>query len=199
MRMPIDSLPNISAQLAAARTGSTEALGQALSECRSYLLQIARRQLARELRAKGGASDLVQETFLEAQQHFDHFHGTSTAELRAWLSHLLRHRAAKFGRRYRTTAKRRLACEIPAGSSLPADIRTPSVEAADEEQLHLIRSAIAHLPDDYRRVMTLRYEQGLKFEEIGRQLGRSADAVRMLWARALQAVKHELRPPQAAG
>jgi RNA polymerase sigma-70 factor (ECF subfamily) len=197
--MPIDGPPNLSAHLAAARKGSTEALGEALSECHSYLLQIARRQLAPELRAKGGASDLVQETFLEAQQHFEHFHGTSTAELRAWLSLLLRHRAAKFGRRYRTTAKRRLVCEIPAGNSLPADIHTPSVQASDDEQITLVRNAIAHLPDDYRRVMTLRYEQGLKFEEIGRQLGRSPDAVRMLWTRALQAVKHELRPPQAAG
>ena len=54
-------------RLAAARTGSSEALGQALQACRGYLLLLAERELDPDLRAKGGASDVVQETFLEAQ------------------------------------------------------------------------------------------------------------------------------------
>src|SRR5262245_22320921 len=54
---------DLAQQLAAARTGSPEALGAALEACRLYLLGIADRELDGELRAKGGASDLVQETF----------------------------------------------------------------------------------------------------------------------------------------
>jgi RNA polymerase sigma-70 factor, ECF subfamily len=192
--MSIDSRPDRTV-----RAGSAEELGRALDGCRAYLLQVARRQHAPDLRAKGGASDLVQDTFLEAYRHIDHFHGRSDAELRAWLCGLLRHRAAQFGRRYRTTAKRRLARELSATNSLPADTRTPSGQAMADEQLGLLCQAIARLPDDYRRVMTLRYHQGLKFEEIGRLMGRSADAVRMLWARALEQVKSELRPDPGAG
>ena len=60
-------------RLAAARAGSREALGQILQACRGYLLLLAERELAPDLRAKGGASDLVQETFLEAQKDFAHF------------------------------------------------------------------------------------------------------------------------------
>ena len=52
--------------LVAARRGSREALGNALEACRRYLLAIASRELDPDLRGKGGASDLVQETFLEA-------------------------------------------------------------------------------------------------------------------------------------
>ena len=52
--------------LAEARTGSRQALGQILESCRNYLLLIAGKELTSDLQAKGGASDLVQETFLEA-------------------------------------------------------------------------------------------------------------------------------------
>src|SRR5205823_4133645 len=77
--------------LSAARDGSRDALGRALEACRRYLLCVAHQQLNRDLQAKGGASDLVQETFLEAQSSFDRFHGSSEVELRAWLRQLLHH------------------------------------------------------------------------------------------------------------
>src|SRR5262245_33601578 len=96
------------AWLAAARDGSRDALGKALEACRRYLLDVARHELDVSLQAKGGASDLVQDTFLEAQRAFDRFHGNSGGELRTWLRRLLHHQATKFGRRYRTTQKRRL-------------------------------------------------------------------------------------------
>src|SRR5687768_4579643 len=51
-------------QLAAARRGSAEALGQSLEICRRYLLQIAASELASHLQPKIAASDVVQETFL---------------------------------------------------------------------------------------------------------------------------------------
>src|SRR5262245_4961414 len=106
-------------RLAAARSGSREALGQALEACRGYLHLLAERELDPDLRAKGSASDLVQETFLEAQKDFRQFHGNSEEELRAWLRQLLLNNLANFTRRYRTTAKRAVGREmrIEAGGS----------------------------------------------------------------------------------
>src|SRR5262249_14287737 len=78
--------------LAAARGGSREALGEALESCRAYLLYVAQREMAPELQAKGGASDLVQETFLDAQRDFDRFRGATEEELLAWLRRLLVHK-----------------------------------------------------------------------------------------------------------
>jgi RNA polymerase sigma-70 factor (ECF subfamily) len=188
--------------LAAARAGSREALGQVLSQYHYYLLQVARRQLARDLQAKGDASDLVQETFLEAQRFFDRFEGHSGAELRAWLRCVLVHQTAKVGRRFRTTQKRRLAREVRLGSSdplaateclPPANVPSPSAHLMARERQELLLRALERLPEDYRHVMVLRYQQELTFEEIGREMRRSADAVRMLWARALERLKHELR------
>ena len=71
--------------LPAARAGSREALGQVLEACRPYLLRIANEGVAVDVQAKGGASDLVQETFLEAQRDFARFQGNTEAELLPYL------------------------------------------------------------------------------------------------------------------
>src|ERR687883_158141 len=92
--------------LAEARAGSREALGRVLEACRGYLLLVAERELAPDLRPKGGASDLVQQTFLEAQRDFARFRGDSEEELLAWLRRLLLHNVADFSRRFHGTGKR---------------------------------------------------------------------------------------------
>jgi RNA polymerase sigma-70 factor (ECF subfamily) len=190
----------LAARLAEARSGSSEALGLALEQCRRYLTELARHAIGPALKVKGGASDLVQETFLEAQRQFAQFEGASEAQLRAWLRCLLLHKAAKLGRRYSSTGKRRLSREVALGgeswglrpSQIAGPAPTPSVAAISAEQSQNLRAAIERLPTSYRQVMNLRYMDGLPFEEVGRRMGRSADAARMMWARAVERLKHEL-------
>ena len=181
--------------LTAARHGSRDALGRTLESCRRYLLSVAREELNPDLRAKGGASDLVQDTFLDAQAAFDRFRGNSEPELRAWLRQLLCHRAAKFGRRYRTTQKRRVDREGASGSVLadiPRSGSTPSTAVIAHEQAERLRQALGRLPDDYRQVITLRYVEQLSFDEVGRRMGRTPNAARLLWLRAIERVRLEL-------
>jgi RNA polymerase sigma-70 factor (ECF subfamily) len=195
---------DISPQLDAARTGSLDALGRVLEIYRAYLLLVADRELDPKLQAKGGASDLVQETFLEAQRDFGRFHGTTDGELRAWLRQLLLHNVANFARRYRGTDKRRLDREVGlAGDSsaadpaaaLPADTPTPSHWAMAGEQDNELRRALELLPENYRRVLQLRYQEELSFDEIARRMARSAGAVRKLWLRAVERLRQELEVP----
>jgi RNA polymerase sigma-70 factor (ECF subfamily) len=187
------------ALLAAARGGSADALGRALEACRAYLTLVAERELDPALRAKGGASDLVQQTFLEAQQDFDRFAGSSADELRAWLRQLLLHNLANFARRYRQSRKRRLDREAAVGSGgwadLPADTPSPSGKAAARERDEALERALARLPDDYRLVLVLRYQERCRFEEIARRMGRTANAVRKLWGRAIERLQAELEVP----
>jgi RNA polymerase sigma-70 factor (ECF subfamily) len=186
--------------LAAARAGSREALGEAFEDCRPYLLAIAERQLEPDLRSKGGASDLVQETFLEAQRDFARFHGSSPDELRAWLRQVLNHNVGNFTRRFRAVGKRAVGREV----DLPADRQsgglapvpakstlTPSGVAIEQEEALALRRAVERLPEDYRQVVVLRFEDERSFEEIGRLTGRSADAARKVWARAMERLRQE--------
>jgi RNA polymerase sigma-70 factor (ECF subfamily) len=197
-----NSTPDAPGWLAAARTGCRDALGRALEACRRYLLHIAQEEIPSDLMAKGSASDLVQEAFLDASNGFAHFHGDTETHLRAWLRQLLRRRIAKLGRRYRTTLKRRLSLERPVAGQrsgwidgnheVPADLPTPSAQVMDEEQSQALRHALDRLPADYRRVIRLRYEEERSFEEIGTLMQRTPNAARLLWLRAIERVKHEL-------
>ncbi len=189
--------------LAEARAGSKEALGQALEACRAYLYLIAQKELDPDLLAKGSASDLVQETFVEAQRDFAQFHGTTDEEWRAWLRRLLLNNVANFTRRYRTE-KRQLGREValdPGGSSaergggLAADLPSPSGAALEHEQAERLRRALARLPDDYRQVIVLRYEENLAFEEVARRMNRSSAAARTLWSRAIRRLRQEMGEP----
>jgi RNA polymerase sigma-70 factor (ECF subfamily) len=166
-----------------------------LQAYRHYLLEIAREEIDQALQAKGGASDLVQETFLEASCTFPRFKGESAVELRAWLRCLLLRRVIKHGRHYRNTHKRWVGCEQRLDSAEVADLQTPSQMVSSAEEMQRLNQALEQLPDDYRRVIHLRYREGHTFEEIGPLMGRTANAVRLLWLRAVERVKNELRPP----
>jgi RNA polymerase sigma-70 factor (ECF subfamily) len=195
-----DSAQDAGPLLAAARAGSREALGQALETCRNYLLLVAGQQLDADLHAKGGASDLVQETFLEAQRDFARFQGTSEGELLAWLRQILLNNVANFTRRYRSTGKRAVSREVAVqggdsasapGLALPDPLLTPSSQAVEREQAQALQKALQRLPDDYRQVIVLRYLEGRSFEEIGQLLNRSPDAARKLWSRAMERLRQE--------
>jgi RNA polymerase sigma-70 factor (ECF subfamily) len=186
--------------LAAARAGSSAAL----QAYRAYLLLIAQQELDPDLRAKGGASDLVQETFIDAQRLLGTFEGTTDGPWAAWLRELLLNNLADFVRRYRATGKRCVSREVgqPAtdsrverGGEAVADTPSPSVTVMAAEQTAALERALDRLPEDYREVLLLRYQGDLSFDEIGRRLGRSGNAARKLWLRALRKLEQEMEAP----
>jgi RNA polymerase sigma-70 factor, ECF subfamily len=187
--------------LAAARDGSVEALGNVLNACRDYLLHVAQRRLRADLRSKGGASDLVQQTFLDAQRDFARFQGASEKELLAWLRQILLHNLAHFQRTYRGTAKRDLEREVSlpgpdssseGGVDVAAQTPSPSQQAAAREEADNVQQALQRLPEELREVLALRHKEQLTFEEIGRRMGRSTSGARALWLRAVERLDDEL-------
>jgi RNA polymerase sigma-70 factor (ECF subfamily) len=187
-----------------AQAGSTEALGRLLEGCRAYLLLIANKNMDADLRSKGGASDLVQQTFLEAQQGFARFQGHSQRDLLNWLAGVLRHNLADFRRRYRDRAARHVAREQPLsdvkwpglGDKLAAATPSPVDKAAAAEEAEALRQAVARLSDDYRRVIVLRHEEQLSFEDIALRMDRTPQAVRKLWFRAVGRLRREMGAAQ---
>jgi RNA polymerase sigma-70 factor (ECF subfamily) len=192
--------PNAAHWLPAAQAGSAEALGQALEACRGYLLLIAERELDPQLRAKGGASDLVQETLVDAVRDFGRFQGRSEAELQAWLRQLLLHNLVDFTRQFRRGQKRQIGREIEleAGNSsveraagLEASLLSPSNQAMEDEQAQAIKRALQRLPPDYQQALHLRFQEDRSFEEIGRIMNLTPNAARKLWARAVKRLRRE--------
>jgi RNA polymerase sigma-70 factor, ECF subfamily len=198
--MPVDAA-DLGAWLNDARAGSSEAFGKLFDVCHGYLLLVARGEFDVALQAKGGASDVVQDTFLEAQRDFAAFHGTTERELLAWLRRLLLNNLSNFSRDYRQTAKRSVRREVSFGDpgkgqfaagTPAADTLSPSDHAMAGEQRAALERALERLPADYRQVIRLRYEEERPFAEIAEIMKRSPNAVRKLWVRAMQNVREEM-------
>jgi RNA polymerase sigma-70 factor (ECF subfamily) len=179
------------------------ALGQLLELYRGYLSLLARLQIGRRLQGKIDASDMVQETFLEAHRHFGRFRGTTEAELIVWLRQILAVRLAKLVRRYLGAQGRDVRLEQELAVALDESSRvldqgfvmpqsSPSQRAARHEEAVRLANVLDQLPEDYRDVLILRHLEGLSFAEVARRMGRSLDSVKNLWARALARLRDSL-------
>jgi RNA polymerase sigma-70 factor, ECF subfamily len=195
------SAEHFQAAVEGAHRGSLTALGALFEECRDYLLLVANRQLGGGLQAKIGASDLVQETFLQAQEIFGRFEGHSKDELLAWLKRILEFKLAQATRTFVATQMRQAGLEVPidfVAGRLVSDVRRPdqptpgSWARRSENQQKLVR-ALDRLPPDYRLAIGLRSFEHKSFAELGATLQRSAAAARMVWVRALAQLELELQ------
>ena len=86
---------NVTELIERARAGDAASRDQLFAVCRSYLGVVARSQVETWLRVKVDASDVVQQTLLEAHRDFDRFAGSSEKEWLGWLKQILAHNAAE--------------------------------------------------------------------------------------------------------
>lgn len=186
-----------------ARAGDVAARDRLFAACRSYVGLVARATLERRLQAKVDASDLVQQTLLDAHRDFEQFAGSTEQEWLAWLRQILAHNTGDAYRHF-AADKRQIQREFSLHASVHGESQresqgpgfepvspgdTPSQIVLGQEQDLAVAEAISQLPEDYREVVFLRNVQRLPFEEVAVRMERSRPAVQMLWMRAL----HRLR------
>jgi RNA polymerase sigma-70 factor (ECF subfamily) len=188
-----------------ARDGDDAARDELFRRCRNYVGLVARAHVEHSLRRKVDASDLVQQTLLEAHRGFAGFRGQTADEWLAWLRRILVHNAADCVRHYRQTDKRQQRREVPLRTGRADDSAAVGWEPADpgespsqlvmrmERDLE-IADSIAGLSEDHREVIVLRSLERLPFDEVARRMGRSRPAVQMLWMRAIRSLQEILEP-----
>jgi RNA polymerase sigma-70 factor, ECF subfamily len=199
---PPPSSAKVKQWIEAARQGSADAVGQVLEYCRPYLLAVANEQLKPDLQAKAGASDLVQDTFVEAHRGFAGFRGRTEEELLAWLRRILQHNLANLRRQYRGTEKRQVQREVSidraSEDELLGDLvdegSSPSEHARTRERQAALQQALEQLTESYRQVIQWRSLERCSFEAIGQRLDCSTNAARKLWTRAIQKLQQLMRP-----
>ncbi|MEM7317208.1 MAG: sigma-70 family RNA polymerase sigma factor [Planctomycetota bacterium] len=178
-----------------ARDGCTDARNDLIHDCRGYLLAVARSELDDAIRPKVGVSDVVQETLLRAEKGFGDFQGHEQQELLAWLRKILKNYVIDVRRKYKASEKRdvdrEVLLKIYESTRMPGmhpidPEHTPATTASAKEELERLRTAIDSLSDEYRDVILARIWEKQSFVEIGETTGKSPDAVRMLWNRAVK-------------
>jgi RNA polymerase sigma-70 factor (ECF subfamily) len=180
-----------------ARQGSSDAMGQLLEAYRPFLLAVAAAELDGELTAKAGPSDVVQETCIEAHRDFAMFQSDKLHDLKAWLHAILMNNLADLRKRFLRVNKRLVRRErpLPDGGSQRffkashSPPESPSNAALTKEERDSIEAAMNRLSAAHREVIIMRCREGRSFQEIADAIGRSSDAARMLWNRAVLQLK----------
>ena len=171
-----------------AKAGSPDALNRLYERCAGRLLAFIRLRLGTDLRARLESRDILQATLLKSLDHLQDFRGEETRSLMAWLARIAEREindCADFHHRQRRDAAR----EVPADDlPLPALTRSALSRVILDEEAVRLEAALEMLDPAYREVILLRKFEELSFAEIGRRLGKSEDACRMLLARAMTAL-----------
>lgn len=175
-----------------------------LDAYRPNLTVLARGQIPVSMQARLDASDIVQETLLEAYRKRDQFQGGQEAkQLAGWLRQLLSCNlidALRTQRRDQRDVRREQMLPQSVDESamgldalLIANDSSPS-EAVDKRFRALeVARAIEQLPEHQRDAILLRYFQKTTLEEIASHMQKSKPAVAGLLKRGLASLRERLK------
>jgi RNA polymerase sigma-70 factor (ECF subfamily) len=193
--VPIEDL------IRSARNDRGEPLGRLLDHYRAYLRVLAERQMGVALSRRVDASDIVQQTMLEAHRAFTAFRGATQPELTAWLAQILDHNLRDNIRNHIETAKRAtgreqsLEAETSKWDLSGAQQSSPSQRAMRGEEAIRLAAALDVLPHDQREAVRLRHFEGWSLNQIAEHLDRTPAAAAGLIKRGMQALREQLQEP----
>ena len=171
--------------LTAALDGSPESRGELLERLRPRLVLWVASRLSASLRAKVEPEDVAQDILLAVHRDFDSFEGDQPRAFYRWFftvaENRIRDLADHFG-----ALKRQLPPPLSFSQT------SPSSAAARTEQVARMMKAVEALPDAHREVITLVRIEERPVADVASLLGKSENAVRILYCRALKELRAAL-------
>ena len=163
---------------------------------------LVERSLDRGLKSRFDASDVVQQTLLDATKAIGNLANTTDRGLLAWLRNALQHDMDDLIRKH-VAAKMRtvhgeksLDASVPEGGhlrdTLDAGCSTPSRHAMREEDKNALHRALAKIPPAQADAVRMRHLQNMPLKEIANPMNRSTGAVSLLLVRGIKALRAEL-------
>ena len=195
MRYTVDD--KIRHLVALAQDGDEPALIQLCKVYGSRVLWLMRLRMGAELRTKLESMDLVQDVLVSALKDLGNFTYKAEGDFLRWLSKIAENRLRNQLQRLHAN-KRDIRKEVRLNGYKPTvedsfvaaldavDTTTPSAIMSKREELDKLTKAIDVLKPEFRQVIIWTKIEGLSYKEIGKQLGKSSEAVRKLVSRALE-------------
>jgi RNA polymerase sigma-70 factor (ECF subfamily) len=183
--------------LAQARSGREDAVARLFDQRRERLRRAVLLRLDRRVAARVDASDVVQETYLEAARRLPDYLDRPTLPFDLWLMCLAREQVLQQHRRHLGAEARAVGREVGA---LPEEASggfvaavaggpSPSGAAAAAEAAERLRHALARLDDDERELILWRHFEQLSNREAAQMLGVSEAAASKRYVRALERLR----------
>lgn len=178
--------------------GDEDALATLLMDYRPYLHLLAKRGLDSAIHARVDASDIVQQTCLEACRDFSDFQGRSEPAFIAWIKRILNNNVTESLHRHITTQKRSVHRErrlTPLNDSEASPVfmdrgqSSPSQRVMRGELMVELASKLDSLPETQREALRLRYLEGMALAEISNRMNKSQMAVAGLLKRGLRQLR----------
>ena len=174
----------VSGDVLAVQRGDRDAFGSLLSRYQNRLY----RYLLRWVREEATAEDLFQQTWMRVLDNIGRFDPKRNFD--AWLFAVARNIAIDYLRRRRLDS-----LDEPVGDELPLSERVAaSAPGALEqvlrtERIERVQKVLASQPAVYREILSLRFEEEMKLEEIAEVLGMPLGSVKSRLSRALERMR----------
>ena len=139
------------------------------------------------------AEEIVQDTFVRLFRNLPRFRGESS--LRTWLVRIALNLATDAQRR----DPRRFEIEMASAPEPPSTSENAEHAGIRSQEAERVRQAIARLSEPLRLVVTLRYDAGLAYAEIGRALDVPIGTVASRLAAALRQLRASLGTEETQG
>lgn len=174
-----------------------------LDRFRPRLRLLAEIELSSRIRVKEDASDIVQQTLLQAHRDLTAYRGQTDAELFAWLKAILAHNVLNAARFYRTQKRnsrreQSIADRLEQSSMrieefLACEHSSPSQRAVANEMLERLAHGLEQLRESERTAIVLKHFQSWTVAQISEHLGRPPDAIAGLLKRGLKKLRTHLQ------
>lgn len=166
--------------LAKLRAGDSEAFAVLYRRHRDELLLAVRAGMGPKLRAAMQSEDVLQSVAREAFEVLRRSPSPPHSGFTGLLRRLVRHRLID-----RARALRRRGEMLPLGDTVAEAAAAPAAPDYSDPRYERLERALRALPEEMRQVVRLRRFEGLSSQEVAARTGRTDDAVRKLFSRAM--------------
>jgi len=175
-----------------ARAGDTQAFGELVLAHQTFVYNLALRALG----DSNEAQDLAQEAFLRAWQGLPAFRGASS--FRTWLYRIVMNLCYNRSPQLKKNLAQ-LDIEDRAEAWVAGQEQFPEHVLESRETRACLHRQIERLPETYRLLVLLRYQQDLSYEEIAEVTGMPLGSVKTGLFRAHNRLREALRDTAAPG
>jgi len=195
--LSLEGLVGVDADVVRLRRGDLNALSELISRYQNRLY----RYLLRIVRQPVEAEDLFQQTWLRVVEKIRSFDPSRNFDV--WLFTLARNLALDHLRRIRPQSLDEPLADSGHGETMadriPFKGHTPLDDALADERRAEISEAMSGLPMIYREVLTLRFQDDMKIEEIAQVTAAPVSTVKARLRRSLEQLRHALEARYSGG